>query len=365
MEALRARLISGLTGNITMETNKRLWDLAEVARNSPATTSLLRAYEPEDVLSRLTPEPAAQDFVAALEAFLAEYGHREIRMDIIHPTWGEDPAPVLGFVRSYLDAGEARSPHRQQAHLVEKREALTAEVRSAMRSSIRGRLVVAPIFDWVLRQTQVHTRERDTIHFELTRLFPPLRAMLHELGRRWTQQGLLDDPDDIYYLTLEQATAMVESPQPMQKAVQAGRVAYRDNLSRSWPDIIRYGEEIYRGMEDGEEQPGEDGRWQGVAGSPHVATGHARVIRGPEEFHSLRRGEILVAPSTDPAWTPLFALAGAVVTEVGGILSHGAIVAREYGIPAVMGVRGITDALQTGQRITVDGNRGLVTLEEP
>jgi pyruvate,water dikinase len=187
--------------------------------------------------------------------------------------------------------------------------------------------------------------------------------MLHELGSRWTGQGLLDDPDDVYYLTLEQGTAMAESPEPLQQAVQAGRAAYAAHQSRRWPDIIRYGEEIYRGMEDGTEQPQEDGRWQGVAGSPLVATGNARVIRGPEEFHSLQRGEILVAPSTDPAWTPLFALAGAVVTEVGGILSHGAIVAREYGIPAVMGVRGITEAIQTGQRITVDGNRGLVILE--
>ena len=88
--------------------------------------------------------------------------------------------------------------------------------------------------------------------------------------------------------------------------------------------------------------------------------GAARIIRGPEDFYRLGKGEILAASATDPAWTPLFALASAVVTEVGGILSHGAIVAREYGIPAVMGVRGITAALSTGQLVQVDGNRGQV-----
>ncbi len=94
-----------------------------------------------------------------------------------------------------------------------------------------------------------------------------------------------------------------------------------------------------------------------------MATGIVRVIRGPHEFEKLRRGEILVAPLTNPVWTPLFAIAGGIVTQVGGILSHGAIVAREYGIPAVMAVQHATDILQDGQRVTVDGNRGFVILE--
>ena len=93
-----------------------------------------------------------------------------------------------------------------------------------------------------------------------------------------------------------------------------------------------------------------------------MATGVAKVIRGPEEFKRLKKGDILVAPLTNPVWTPLFAIAAGVVTEVGGILSHGAIVAREFGIPAVMSVPGATKLVSEGQRITVDGNRGLVQL---
>ena len=103
---------------------------------------------------------------------------------------------------------------------------------------------------------------------------------------------------------------------------------------------------------------------KGIAGSPGQVTGVARVIRDPQEFEQLQKGEILVAPLTNPVWTPLFAIASGVITEVGGILSHGAIVAREYGIPAVMSIPNATDKIKNGQTITVDGNRGIVKVEE-
>ena len=106
------------------------------------------------------------------------------------------------------------------------------------------------------------------------------------------------------------------------------------------------------------------GDLQGIAGSPGVISGPARVIRGPDQFGTLEKGEILVAPLTNPVWTPLFAIAGGIITEVGGILSHGAIVAREYGIPAVMSIPGATQAISDGQFITVDGNRGVVLVGE-
>src|SRR5581483_2112878 len=101
----------------------------------------------------------------------------------------------------------------------------------------------------------------------------------------------------------------------------------------------------------------------GIAGSPGVVTGPVCIVRGPHEFDKLRRGDILVAPLTNPVWTPLFAIAGGVVTQVGGILSHGAIVAREYGIPAVMAVQNAVQLLRDGQRVTVDGTRGIVRAE--
>jgi len=360
-EELRGKLISGVTGNVTMEGNKALWDLAQVAKASPAVTDLLRRYSGREVRAQLEQTPEGRAFLDALEHFLSEYGHREIRMDIVYPTWGEDPAPVLGFVRGYLDADEAQSPHRQQARLVKERGELAQEVESRLGQDVLGRHLVSPIFRWVLRQTQAHTRERDTMHFELTRLFPPFRRMLLELGHRWSEQSLINQPDDIFFLRLDEMGELADSPHSMADEVRARRVEFEANKSRPWPDIIRGSEEIY--AEAAGPAEGLEGQLGGVAGSPGVVTGVARVIRGPEEFEKLKNGDILVAPLTTPVWTPLFAIAGGVITEVGSILSHGAIVAREYGIPAVMSVVGATKRVHEGQTITVDGNKGVVYLE--
>jgi len=360
-EEISSKLISGVTGNVTMETNKALWDLAQIAKASPVVSDLLRRYGEGEVMGHLEETPEGRAFLDALERFLSAYGHREIRMDILYPTWGEDPAPVFGFVRGYLDADDAQSPHAQQAYLARQREALTEEVRTRVGQDRLGRHLVWPLFRWVLGHTQIHTRERDTMHFELTRLFPPFRRLLLELGRRWRERGLIAEPDDVFFLTLDELEDVAESPQAMPEGVRARRAEFEANQRRLWPDIIRGSEEIY--AEGTEPAEASDGQLRGVAGSPGVVTGAARVVRGPEEFGKLQNGEILVAPLTNPAWTPLFAVAGGVVTEVGGILSHGAIVAREYGIPAVMGVSGATKLVQEGQMVTVDGNRGIVFLQ--
>jgi pyruvate,water dikinase len=360
-EELRGKLISGVTGNVTMESNKHLWDLAQIAKAEPAVDDLVRRCEGADLMARLKRTPEAGPFLEALERFLSEYGHREIRMDVIYPTWGEDPTPVLGFVRSYLDAEEARSPHHQQARLVKEREEMTQTVLARVEKDLVGRLLFSPILRWVLKHTQANTRERDTVHFELTRLFPPFRRMLRELGHRWSDRGLVANSDDIFYLTLDEMDDVAATPRSMVETVRARRAEYELNKSRPWPDIIRGGRGVF--AEAAGPVEAIDGQLNGVAGSPGLVTGVARVIRGPEEFSRLQKDDILVAPLTNPAWTPLFAVAAGVITEVGGILSHGAIVAREYGIPAVLSVAGATAHVSDGQTITVDGNRGFVTLE--
>jgi len=154
---------------------------------------------------------------------------------------------------------------------------------------------------------------------------------------------------------------MAVSPYIWDKAT-VRRTEFEAANARSWPEIIKDGREIYLKKDGQEDAP--DGVLLGVSGSPGQVTGVSRIIRQPEEFHKLKQGDILVAPFTNPVWTPLFAVAGGIVTEVGGILSHGAIVAREYGIPAVMSVPGATKLIAKGQEVTVDGDNGLVYLGE-
>jgi phosphohistidine swiveling domain-containing protein len=267
---------------------------------------------------------------------------------------------VFGFLRGYLDADEAQSPHAQQARLVQQRHELTEAVQARLEQNFVGRHLVWPIFRWVLGHTQVHTRERDTMHFELTRLFPPFRRLLLELGRRWRERGLIAQPEDVFFLTFDELEEVAESPRSMHEEVRARRAEFEANKLRPCPDIIRGSQEIYaQGAGPAETS---EGQLHGIAGSPGVVTSTARLIRGPEEFGKLQNGDILVAPLTNPVWTPLFAIASGVVTEVGGILSHGAIVAREYGIPAVMGVAGATKLVQEEQTMTVDGSKGIVYL---
>jgi pyruvate,water dikinase len=138
-EELRAKLISGVTGNVTMETNKRLWDLAQTAKASPEVSRVLRETEEREVGAALRDMSEAAPFREHLDTFLSEYGHREIRMDILYPTWGEDPAPVYSFIRGYLDADEAQSPHAQQERLVGERNELTEEALAGIEQGFVGR----------------------------------------------------------------------------------------------------------------------------------------------------------------------------------------------------------------------------------
>lgn len=360
-EVLRGKLISGVTGNVTMETNIHLWELAQLAKASDEVSSLIHQYYGEELIARLEQSSDGQAFLAELDTFLKQFGHREVRTDIIFPTWCEDPSPVFNFVRGYLHLGPEQDPRLQQAQLSKQRLDMTETVRARLGETMKGRFLIWPVFHWLLDSIEFHTQQRDTMHFEMTRIFPPCRRIFRELSKRWVEQGWLSQPDDIFFLSLDEMATLADDPKPVGNLTQARREELEANRRRSWPNVIRGAQEIYAT----DNAPVREGieRLDGVAGSPGVVTGKARVVRGPEEFHRLQKGDILVAPITNPVWTPLFAIASGVITEVGGILSHGAIVAREYGIPAVMSVTSVTRQVLDGQTVTIDGNQGCVYLK--
>lgn len=358
--ALRSKLVSGMTGNATMKTNIYLWDLAQMAKASPSVRDALRERNDEILVQQLEESTDGRAFLDELYKFLKTFGHREVRLDILYPTWCEDPSPVFNFMRGYLDVREDQDPHAQQARLAQQRQELKEQVKARLARDSRGRHLIWPVFHWLLEHIEFHTRERDTMHFEMTRIFPPFRRILRELGSRWSACGVIQEPDDIFFLTFDEWEAMANKAEPMSEIVSKRREEFEINKRRPWPNVISGRQEIY--TQGAEPTKDGSGRLGGVAGSPGVVTGRARVIRGPEEFHLLQEGEILVAPLTNPVWTPLFAIASGLVTEVGGILSHGAIVAREYGIPAVMSIANATQHVLDGQTIMVDGNQGCVYL---
>ena len=236
--------------------------------------------------------------------------------------------------------------------------------RVAAASDVEARLdpVRRRVFRWALARSEELARDRDTMHFHWTACFPVLRRLLGELGTRWQQAGVIPQADDVYCLGLDEMPELARSPRPMHETVRARRAAWERDQVRVWPTEIRQGTEVYGHEMEAAHGPDGDGL-SGIPGSPGVVTGQACVVRGPDDFARLEPGSILIAPLTTPVWTPLFAVAGGLVTETGGILSHGAIVAREYGIPAVMGVRGAMSRIADGLPLTVDGSRGTVTGE--
>ena len=193
----------------------------------------------------------------------------------------------------------------------------------------------------------------------IRRLFTPLRELMKPVGEELAKSGRIELPDDIFFLTLEEARRALGG-EDMRSTVAAHRATHeRESGRRHIPRVL---------LSDGTDAEAalssvREGGLRGTPASPGSITGVARVIMSPHGAR-LEPGEILVAPSTDPGWTPLFLTAGGLVMEMGGMMSHGAVVAREYGIPAVVGVAGATERIATGQRLTVDGSAGVISVDE-
>src|SRR6266567_4438895 len=250
------------------------------------------------------------------------------------------------------------APDVQFQRGAEAAEAMVVDLtqRAARKGWLRGKLV-----GFLLRRVRALVGLREVPKFCLMILFGEIRAMLWPVGQELAQAGRLDRAEDIFFITLAEAKEALAGTD-LRPTVQERRASYEQELKRRHiPRVL---------LSDGTEPTAEghtvgpaDGALKGTPASAGRVTAKARVILNPTGAH-LDPGEILVAPSTDPGWTPLFLTAGGLVMEMGGAMSHGAVVAREYGIPAVVGVPGATERITTGQQITVDGSAGAVFIEQ-
>ena len=214
------------------------------------------------------------------------------------------------------------------------------------------------------------TAVRESPKFAIIRFFYAYRRALKRHGKALATRGLLDQPDDIFYLDLELLKRLGEArgedlaalEASLRELVRANRADYdREKARPRSPRILlSTGEAFY----EAPAEPATAGDLMGDPVSPGIAEGPVRVVRDPRGIR-LAPGEILVCPGTDPGWTPLFLTAGGLIMEMGGVVTHGAVVAREYGLPAVVGVRQATTRLRDGQRVRVDGSSGRVTILEP
>lgn len=311
-------------------------------------------------IARETAGPDSQPTEVQVTSFLKTYGHRapDREIDLGLARFGDDPSFVVDLIGQYQRAGAELSGRFETGAAQSTRAAddLVAQVRHR-RGASRA---------WVLRSVLNRHHElgglREWPKFDMVRAIALARGVLGRVGSTLVTEGLLTTADDVYFLTPTDLRAALSGQRDdLPVVAAANRKGFRRELRRrAVPRILASdGETVYGpGV-----RPGADskGRLIGTAVSPGSYEGVVRVLDSPVGA-MLQPGEVLVAASTDPGWTPLFLVAGALVMEVGGTVSHGAVVAREYGLPAVADIPGATDRLHTGQWVRVDGNDGSVTV---
>lgn len=345
---LASPLIAGAETR-TSQANRALDELAAIVRRDAELTRAFSETDTRLLLQLVEREPAWAGFRKAFTAFLHEYGHRETVSVVLSssPTWSDAPEVVLGLVKALLGQRPTRADQTGTA---------LAELKChpALRFRPLRRKVLAAV-----DAAQAGMAFREDSHFYATKVIPPLRRAYRELGRRLVAAGVIDDVQDVYHLRFEELASMTDDDGALPASLRQryrplvlARAAKRRELegiplldpALLFQHARRSGGALV----------------SGTAASRGRAEGPVRIIRGPDEFGRLRSGDILVCPYTNPSWTPLFQRAAAVVVDMGGLGSHAAIVAREYGIPAVMGTGTGTSVLADGQRVVVDGSAGAV-----
>lgn len=293
---------------------------------------------------------------STVEQFLQEFGHRAVyEADLLSPRWAEDSSWILKQVEALRQNPPAQDP-REHA----------AEIRRQAEQELRHRFGWRTgLLRWLVRRMRAAVAVRENAKSALVCLLLPVRRIVLEIGRRLVDAGHLDSPEQTLHFSRMDLLCWLAGywDGTGARELTRDRAERRERwLAETAPDLIT--EEPDGRMAVAVHAPAEtsqSGVWSGIAVSPGSASGIARIVHHPADAAHLQQGDILVAPSTDPGWTPLFLRASAIVMETGGFLSHGAIVAREYGIPAVANVQGILNALHDGDSVTVDGSKGRVS----
>lgn len=356
-------LFSGLSGMRSAEPGLALLKMAGQARHHDALVEMILKRDLGEIaadLAILETVDGGRNLRRDLDAFLHEYGHRAPReAELATPRWREDPRFLLEVLRTYLEAPYLPSPEE----LKQEGRAERLETTHSIRRHFRPGLGV--VFRQALGLSQSNARLREELRACVVDTLDMYRHFFLEVGRRLVAREALAVPEDVFFLTYDEVSDWIggdgkEDTLGLRIAMRRAAYEHFQGLPDPPDDFM-----LVDGVIVTSDPEPVEGRaaLTGLPGSPGRITGPARVVRDPGDPESrLRPGEVLVAPLTDVGWTPLFLAASAVVMDKGGPLSHSCVVAREYGIPAAVNVRGATDRIKTGDIITVDGDRGVVYL---
>lgn len=345
----------------TLAAQDALEAIAARVREGDALRRRVLSTPPQRLLATLARDPSGAAIAAALADYLRCHGHAIYDLDFAEPTQVDAPLPVLVSLRDMVQRTGDDVPGRLQA-LARERDALTESTARALGPARRG------LFRRLVALAQRAAPHREEALYHVGAAWPLLRRLALELGRRRVVAGDLELADDVFFATQSELAA----PAPglaararERRLLRAARRRLHAPAAVPTDFTLKLGPFDLSGRETQRRNAESDAVLRGFAVSPGRVRGPACVITSPDDFGAMRPGAILVCPTTTPAWTPLFARASGLVTDIGGVLAHGSIVAREYGLPAVMGTGDATRRISTGQILTVDGDAGLVTLHPP
>jgi rifampicin phosphotransferase len=363
-----ARLLRGF-GSKVLDAEAELEGIATDIRGSDVLRILVEATPAQQLLAALERDPSADSVLEGLQRYFERHGHQIYSLDFAVPTQGEDPLPVLLSLRS-LVLSPGRDVRARQAELARERERLAADTARSLGAFRRL------LFWRILRAAQRFAPYREESLFYMGAGWPTLRRLALELGRRLVAAGSLFEPGDVFYLRTAELAAASAARVYGQSRPELARVArerreLRQARNRLHPPAAvppdfrwKMGPFDLAARESQRRDTVTGPTMRGFAVSPGRVTAAASVVLSPADFPAMRPDTVLVCPTTTPAWTPLLGQARGLVTDIGGVAAHGSILAREYGIPAVMGTGNATQRIASGRLVTVDGDAGTVTLLE-
>jgi phosphohistidine swiveling domain-containing protein len=356
----------------SVDASSGLWQLSRTVRDNPTLSELFAELEPSLIMKSLEDSDDGHAFLGRLRAYLDEFGWRSDGIyEIGDATWREDATIPLNTIQGYLRLGEEHNPDLTVERAAQRREELTRTAREKLAADPRK----LQRFEQLIEASRYNTRVTEDHSFWIDQMgIATLRRFCLCVGRRLTAKGILDAPDDVFFLyTNEVRDALAAGTDYREQArerrvsvAEAARIVPPDHLGEPTPAnpdpfFIAIVDKMLGLLPV--EPSSDPSIINGVAASPGTAQGKAKVVRSLMEASKLQPGDIMVCEMTVPTWVPLFATVSAVVADSGGILSHCAIVAREFGLPSVVGTHIGTHVLRDGMTITVDGARGIVRID--
>lgn len=352
-------VLRSVPDNVTTEMDLELWRVAVRARDDADSATALGTQTARDLADGYRAGTLPAVLQRGMTDFLRQYGHRAVaEIDLGMPRWSDDPAHLFGVLSGYLRLDpDAATPEQHFADGARDARAMGVTLIRRARRVSRVRAVAV---GFCLRRARALVGMREMPKFLVITAMHRARRAILQIGTELADSGRIAAAEDVFFLDFDE-TKRAAAGEDLRATVGERRERYDAELRRRHVPrmLLSDGTEL-EAVGSGSEAP-QEGALRGTPASAGIVTAPARVILDPVGAR-LEPGEILVAPSTDPGWTPLFLTAGGLVMEMGGANSHGAVVAREYGIPAVVGVPRATEAITTGDEVTVDGASGVVTL---